>query len=70
MADDAYFLKESDDNDDYNEPVMTDEAPVDSSSGLSMQPVLAFLVLVAVVGYFIRRHVLRQQEAEDKEFNA
>ncbi|KAJ5569838.1 uncharacterized protein N7459_009268 [Penicillium hispanicum] len=60
--------KESDDY--FDEPDVTDEAPVDGSPGLSMQPVLILLVLVAVVGYFIRRRVLRQQEAEDKEFNA
>ncbi|KAJ5645804.1 hypothetical protein N7490_002176 [Penicillium lividum] len=54
---------EDKDSDDYP----TDEAPVDSSSpaSFSMQPVLIFLVLVAIVGFYIHRRRSQQGKADD-----
>lgn len=65
------LLKEHDD-----EPVavpVADEISTNDESSFSMQPILIFLVLVSVIGFFIsRRRSLKHQQdlREDKEFNA
>ena len=64
------FPKESDDDYESDKPVITVEAPSSGSSRLSMQLVLILFVFIVLVGYFVRRYILRRQEAEDKEFNA
>jgi peptidyl-prolyl cis-trans isomerase B (cyclophilin B) len=70
VADHACFflLKEYDDA-----PVAAptpEETPANDESSFSMQPVLIFLVLVAVIGFYIIRRRGQQQQRDEKEFDA
>ncbi|KAJ5522647.1 Peptidyl-prolyl cis-trans isomerase B [Penicillium frequentans] len=55
-----FFLLLGDEYDDYP----TDEAPVDSYS-FSMRPMLIFLVLVAIVGFYFYRRRNQQGNGDD-----
>ncbi|KAJ5438759.1 Peptidyl-prolyl cis-trans isomerase B [Penicillium daleae] len=47
-----------------------EETPANDESSFSMQPVLIFLVLVAVIGFYIIRRRSQQQQRDEKEFDA
>lgn len=73
VADHAcFFLPKEYDDEPVAAPV-AEEIPANDESSFSMQPVLIFLVLVAVIGFYISRRRSQQQKQdlrEDKEFNA
>lgn len=66
----VYFLPKEYDDEPVAVPPVANETPATDETSFSMQPVLIFLVLVAVIGFYISRRRSQQQHQDEKEFEA